>query len=217
MLNFNKFIVEKKDPDSNTLHAFDMDETLFAHDHNKLRVHVNDENGNRVRSLTNQEFNNHKLEPGQKYDFSEFRSSDVFGQSAKPIRKMIAKLKAIHKNNKNVEILTARSDLDDKDKFSHHMMKYGIDTNEIHVRRAGNLEGMKPAKAKAAVMSGLIAQNGYNKVHLYDDSPDNLNEFLKLSKHHPDVEFHAHHVQHDPETGNVNVTTTSVLPKAKKE
>ena len=207
MIPFKEYIVEKMDPESDTLHAFDMDETLFAHDHHKLRVHVKDPNGQRVRTLTNQEFNTHQLPPGHSYDFGEFKSSDVFAQSAKPIRKMIAKMKAIHKNNKNVEILTARSDLDDKNKFAHHMGKYGIDTKQIHVRRAGNLQGMRPPQAKAAVVSDLINQNGYKRVHLYDDSHDNLDHFLKLKKQHPDVEFHAHHVQHDPETGDVNITT----------
>lgn len=216
MINFKEFIVEKKDPHSNTLHSFDMDQTLFDHDHNKLRVHVNDENGNRVQSLTNMEFNSHKLQPGHSYDFGEFRSSDVFNQSAKPIHKMIAKLRAIHKNNKNVEILTARSDMDDKDKFAHAMKKFGIDTSEVHVRRAGNLKG-KSSKTKALVMNDLIHQNGYKAVHLYDDHPENLEEFLKLHSKHPEVAFHAHHVQHDPETGNVNITTTSELPKPVKE
>lgn len=197
---------ERKDPKSDTLHAFDMDETLFAHDHHKLRVHVVDPNGNRVQTLTNQEYNHHKLPEGHNYDYSEFKSSDVFTQSSKPIRKMIAKMKAIHKNNKNVEILTARSDLDDQPKFAHHMNKFGIDVGEIHVRRAGNL-GMKPAEAKAKIVSDAIIDKGYKKVHLYDDSPDNLEKFLKLKKHHPEVEFHAHHVQHDPETGDVSVTT----------
>jgi hypothetical protein len=214
ILNFSEFLIEKKDPESNTLHSFDMDETLFSHDNSKLRVHVNDPNGRRIRSLTNTEYNSHELPPGHSYDFNEFKSSDVFNQSAKPIRKMIAKLKAIHKNNKNVEILTARSDMDDKDKFAHAMKKYGIDTSEIHVRRAGNIKG-KSSKTKAAIMSDLIHQNGYNKVHFYDDHHDNLNEFLKLSKQHPEVELHAHHVQHDPETGGVNITTRSVKPEPK--
>ena len=211
ILKFTDYMLteERKDPDSTTLHAFDMDETLMAHDHNKLRVHVMDPNGRKVRTLSNQEFNTHKLPPGHSYDFSEFRSSDVFGQSASPIRKMIAKLKAIHKNNKNVEILTARGDMDDKDKFAHHMKKYGIDINQIHVRRAGNMPG-KPADTKAAVMSNLINQNGYKKVHLYDDSVDNLNAFLKLKRQHPEVEFNAHHVRHDPETGDVVVTSRKV-------
>ena len=207
MFSFSEFIVEeKKDPSSDTAHFFDIDETLFAHDHNKLRVHVNDENGKRIQSLTNQEFNNHKLPKGHSYDFREFKSSDVFGQSAKPIRKMIAKMRAIHKNNKNVEMLTARSDLDDKKKFAHHMAKYGIDIGQIHVRRAGNLN-MKPAEAKKLIVSQQIAKNGYKTVHLYDDSHDNLDKFLSLKKHHPDVSFHAHHVYHDHKTGETQITT----------
>lgn len=210
MFRFNEFITERKDTRSDTLHAFDMDETLFAHDHNKLRVHVVNQMGDRVRSLTNQEFNSHQLPAGHRYDFSEFRSSDVFTKSAKPIRSMIAKLKAIHKNNKNVEILTARSDLDDQPKFAKHMKKFGIDIDQIHVRRAGNIEGKKSHEAKAQVMSQLIAQNGYRKVHLYDDHPGNLEAFLKLKKQHPEVEFNAHHVQHEPVSGKVTVTTRKV-------
>lgn len=218
MLNFKQFITEKKDPDSDTLHAFDIDETLFAHDHNKLRIHVLDHTGNRVQSLSNQDFNTHKLAPGQKYDFSEFRSSDTFTKSSTPIRKMIAKLKAIHRNNKNVEMLTARADLDDQPKFARHMKKFGLDIDkDIHVRRAGNLEGMKSADAKASVLSGLIKQHGYKKIHLYDDSIDNIKGMLKLKKDHPEVEFHGHHVQHDPETGDVKLTTHSYVPKKEKE
>jgi hypothetical protein len=217
MFSFKEFVVEeKKDSESKTLHAFDMDETLFAHDHHILRVHVKDHHGNRVRTLSNQEFNTHQLPPGHQYDFGEFKSSEVFGRSAKPIRKMIAKLKAIHKNNKNVEILTARSDLDDKDRFAHHMKKYGIDIDKIHVRRAGNIGNQKPAEAKKQVMHDLITQNGYKKVHLYDDSHDNLEKFLSLKSKHKDVEFHAHHVAHDPKTGDVNITTKSEIPKEKK-
>jgi hypothetical protein len=215
MIKFSQYITEAKKTDSNSLHAFDMDETLFAHDNHKLRVHVLDPSGRRVRSLTNQEYNSHKLPEGHRYDYSEFKSSDVFTQSAKPIRKMIAKLKAIKKNGGKTAIVTARSDLDDQPKFAHHMGKFGIDIEDTHVHRAGNLD-MKGPQAKAAILSDLINTNGHKKVHLYDDHPDNLKEFLKLNKQHPDVEFHAHHVQHDPETGDVNIATTSALPKEKK-
>lgn len=208
---FQEFIYEeKKDPKSDTLHSFDIDETLFSHDHHKLRVHVNDEKGNRVQSLTNQEFNTHRLPEGHSYDFSEFRSSDVFAQSARPIRKMISKMKAIHKNNKNVECLTARADMDDKDKFAHVMQKYGIDIGKIHVRRAGNLGKKSPAENKKEVMDGLIKENKYKKVHLYDDNLENLEAFLSLKKKYPDVEFNAHHVQHNHETGETRVVSRKV-------
>jgi hypothetical protein len=203
-------LTETKDPKSKTLHAFDMDETLFHHDHTKVKVHVNDKNGKRVQSLTNQEFNDHKLPHGHSYDFGDFRSTHVFNQSAHPIHKMINKLKAIHKSNKNVEIVTARSDMDDKKGFMSALQKHGIDSNEIHVRRAGNLSGDSPGDNKRKVISNLIKKHGYKKVHLYDDSHQNLNHFLSLKQDHPDVELHAHHVDHDPKTGNVTLTTRTL-------
>ena len=210
MKNFVDHLHEKKDPESDTFHAFDIDDTLFHHDNNKLRIHVLDPNNKRIQTLSTKEYANHKKLPDHTYDFREFQSAERFGESAKPIRKMIAKLKAIHRNNKNVELLTARSDLDDKHKFAHHMNKYGIDTSEIHVRRAGNHEEIPGHVAKAMIMHDLINNNGYKKVHLYDDSESNLKEFLLLKKKHPEVEFHAHHVQHDPETDKVILTTRKV-------
>jgi hypothetical protein len=212
MFRFNQFIVEKTNASK---HYFDIDETLFAHDHSKLRVHVKDPTGKRVRTLTNQEFNSHQLSPDHSYDFSEFRSSDVFSKSASPIRKMIAKMKAMKNNGANVEMLTARADLDDKNKFGAHMKKYGIDITPgsgIHVRRAGNMAG-KPADTKAAHIADAIQKEGLSEVHLYDDSIDNIKGMLKLKKQFPDVTFHGHHVQHDPETGNVNITRYSSTDK----
>jgi hypothetical protein len=209
MIKFKQFLEEEaKDPKSKTLHAFDMDEVLFHHDHSKVKVHVKDEHGKRVGSLTNQEYNSHKLPHGHSYDYSEFRSSKVFKKSASPIHKMIHKLKAIHKNNKNVEIVTARSDMDDKHGFMKTLKHHGIDPHEVHVRRAGNTGAKTPAEAKHKVIGDLVKKHGYKKVHLYDDSKDNLEKFKSLKHDHPDVEFHAHHVEHHPETGHVKLTTT---------
>lgn len=218
-LSFKKFVlleqdietVNPKDSKSKTLHAFDLDETLFHHDHSQVKVHVNDKHGNRVQSLTNQEFNSHKLKPGHSYDFSDFRSSKIFKKSANPIHKMIRKLKAIHKNNKNVEILTARSDMDDKEGFMSSLKNHGIDPKEVHVRRSGNLKtGSSTGEKKSIVVSNLIKKHGYKKVHLYDDSEENLNHFLSLKQHHPDVSFHAHLVRHDPDTGEVKIKTRTL-------
>ena len=213
-LTFNEYLIEsdmgRKDPKSKTLHAFDMDEVLYHHDHNKVKVHVNDQNGNRVQSLNNQEFNDHKLPAGHSYDFGEFRSSKIFKKSAKPIPKMINKLRAIHKNNKNVEIVTARSNMDSKKEFGKKLKGSGININKIHVRRAGETGEPSPAEAKHKVIHELIKKHGYTKVHLYDDSHKNLEHFKALKTKHPDVEFHAHHVQHDSKTGKVKITTTKV-------
>jgi hypothetical protein len=211
MINFRHLreeLQERKDPKSKTLHAFDMDEVLFHHDHSKLKVHVKDQHGKRVQSLTNTEYNDHKLKHGHSYDYGDFKSHKVFQRSAHPIHKMINKLRAIHRNNKNVRIVTARSDMDDKHGFMKTLRNHGIDPHQIHVHRAGNVGAPSPAEAKHRVIGDLIRKHGYKKVHLYDDSHANLHHFLKLKDDHPDVEFHAHHVSHDPETGKVKITTT---------
>ena len=206
--SFKTFISEERDPKSDTAHFTDLDDTLFHYDNKKLRIHVTDKSGKRVKSLTNSEFNTHKLHPDHHYDFSEFRSSKKFGETAKPIRKMLSKIKAIHKNNKNVEIVTARSDMDDKHGFIKTLQHHGINPHEIHVRRAGNTGEKSPALAKHKVIGDLVKKHGYKKVHLYDDSKDNLEHFKKLKQQHPDVELHAHHVEHDPSTGHVKITTS---------
>lgn len=203
MQNFKQYLYES----NTTLHAFDMDETIFGHDHDKLKVHVRDKKtGRRVMSLTNTQFNTHKLDPNHEYDYTDFRSAKVFGQSARPIRPMLAKMKAIHRNTGNVQIVTARQDFDDKDEFGRQLKKYGVDINKIYVHRAGNLNPRGTAAVnKARKISELIKKHGYKQVHLYDDSAENLDHFLALKNKHPDVTFHAHHVTHNPQTGKVTV------------
>lgn len=209
MQTFSKFLLEKKDSTSDTAHFFDMDETIFTHDNDKLKIHVNDPSGKRVASLTNKQFNTYKLPEKHKFDFSEFRSASTFEKSAKPIRPVLAKLKAIHRNNKNVEIVTARSDFDDKERFGQHIRRFGIDINQIHVRRSGNLSGMA-AENKKKMISDLINKNGYRKVHLYDDSKENLSAFEALKRDHPNVEFNSHHVDYDHETGKTRITSRKI-------
>ena len=192
MKKFSSFLSEQ----SHGIHYFDVDDTLMHTSGSDVKVHVKDSHGKTVHSLNSSEFNDHKLPPGHSYDFSEFKSAKKFAQGAKPIRSMLGKMKAIHKNGGNVEILTARADFDDKKKFADKWKSYGVDIGKIHVRRAGNITGVKPAAAKAKIISDAINQHGHKRVHLYDDSIDNINGMLALKKKHPNVEFHGHHVQH---------------------
>ena len=102
--------------DSNLgLTIFDIDDTLF-HTTAKIKV-VKD--GKVIKSLTNQEFNSYKLQPGEQFDFGEFRNAEKFRRESQPIAPMIAKLKAILRNagDSKVIMLTARADFDDKELF----------------------------------------------------------------------------------------------------
>ena len=180
-------------PADRGLTIFDIDDTLM-HTTAKIRV-VKD--GKTVRELTNQEFNNYKLAPGEQFDFGEFRSAEKFAKESEPIRPMIAKLKAIMKNagNSKVIMLTARADFDDRDTFLDTFRKYGVDIDNIHVHRAGNISGPEtPALKKAVWVRRYLDTGMYNRVRLYDDSMSNLRAFKDLKDEYPAVDFKAYYV-----------------------
>jgi len=198
MKSFKGFIAET------AIHYFDVDKTLMHTD--STQVHVKDEHGNRVESLNPSEYNHHQLKPGHSYDFSEFQSSKKFAQSARPIKKIMRKMKTLKKSGRQVEILTARSDFDDKDHFAKKWKKHGVDISpgNVHVRRAGNIK-LPTHEAKAKVISDAIKKHGHTEVHLWDDHKPNIDAVLALKKEHPDVTFHGHHVEHDKD-GKITVT-----------
>ena len=159
-----------------TAHIYDMDETLYGHDHSKVRVHVNDKSGKRVKSLSNQQFNTHKLDKDHKYDFSEFGSSKTFQKSAKPLKKMIKHMKRKKARGYDTHIVTARADFDDKKHLAKQLNKHGVnitpkkDGSHTHLHRSGNEEGSDVGKKKQRVLSRLSKRHGYKKIHMYDDA-----------------------------------------------
>ena len=189
-----------------TAHAYDMDETLFGHDHSKVNVHVHNEKGERTHSLSNQEFNTHKLPKGHSYNFDEFRSSKVFEKSAKPLKKMIKHLHNKKARGHDVHIVTARSDMDDQPAFAKHLSKYGININpgekgegHVHVHRTGNLEGSDVGAKKRDTLQGLAQKHGYKKIHMYDDAA----KVHKAVQNTPGVEVKTHMVKPRGKSGEV--------------
>jgi hypothetical protein len=207
MKTFKSYLIEAKEQDGG-LHMFDMDDTLF---HTTDQIHVKDKFGNTKETLTNQEFNNHKLPKDHYYDFSEFKNAEKFHKEGEPIHPMINKLKAIHRNaeakgaGSKVIINTARSDFDKKGVVAQKFKDHGIDINKVHIERAGNLPGDEPpAEKKAKIVRKYLANQPYKHVTLYDDSKKNLQTLLKMKKEYPNVKFHAYHVQPDGSTKKLN-------------
>lgn len=185
MKSFKKFIQE------NSLHVFDIDDTLFHHPA-KIRVMRGKKE---VTRLSSGEYAKHTLPKGHKYDYSEFRSSQHFHDTAKPIPHMVNKLKVLHKNPKNKIIMnTARGDMDDREKFLDKFRKHGIDIDKIHIHRAGN-QNISGPEAKANITHKEIMKGNYKHVHMYDDHEENLNSFMNLKDKHPDIKFKAHHIK----------------------
>lgn len=182
---------------SGTLTIFDIDETLF---HTKAKVAVV-KDGKVVRMLDNQEFNTYKRQPGEEYDFKEFKSAEVFRKTSTPVVRMIEKAKAIVKAKKNPHsraiICTARADFDNKKVFLQTFRDHGLPIDEMHVERAGNLGIDSSAEAKKVVFRKYLNTQNYVKTRLYDDAMSNLKAFLELQKEYPNIKFEAYFVNPD--------------------
>lgn len=193
-----KFLEYIKEEVHKGLHVFDVDDTLF-HTTAKIRVMKGKK---QMASLSNSEYNTHKLPDGHHYDYSEFRSAEKFDTESKPNQRMLQKMKSLHTKAKSsggkVIINTARADFDDRDRFLGAFRKHGVDIDNIHVHRAGNMNGEGTvAEKKTQIIRNQIKNGNYKHVSLYDDSEQNLKHFLELKKEFPNINFNAHHVKPD--------------------
>jgi hypothetical protein len=179
------------------LTVFDIDETLFQ---TQALIHIK-KDGKTIRKLNNQEYNEYKLQPGEEFDYGEFRDAKVFDQTSIPIWSMIKKARAIIQNSvkagSKVIIVTARANFDDKKTFLNTFKRYGIDIDNVYVERAGNLGLGSSAKNKRFIFHKYLRSGKYERVRFFDDAMSNLIMFKALQKRYPDVTFEAYHVQHD--------------------
>lgn len=179
------------------LTVFDLDETLF---HTKAKIRVM-HGGKVVHTLDNQQYNHYKLKPGESFDYGEFRSAEIFAKTSTPVAKMIGKARAIIHNafakGSRVIISTARADFDDKEVFLRALDAYGIDTNKIHIERAGNFNLGSSAKNKKVVFRKYLRSGLYKRIRFFDDDINNLTSFKSLQKEYPDIAFEAWHVESD--------------------
>ncbi len=196
MLDFYTFLLEEKSQ-GRGLHVFDVDDTLF---HTTAKIRVMKDN-QVVQSLSNSEYNTHKLPPGHQYDYSEFRSAEKFDTESKPNQRMLEKMRRLHDRTKEtggkVIINTARADFDDKDRFLDAFRKQKVDIDNIHVYRAGNKGEGTVAQKKTDIIRNQLSNGDFTHVSLHDDSEENLNHFLALKNEFPNVKFVAHHVKPD--------------------
>ena len=171
-----------------TVHAYDVDETLFGHGKKgkpNVQVHVKDSSGKRVKSLSNQEFNTHKLEKGHSYDFSEFQSAKKFKETSSPNKKVIKDIKRKQARGQNVHLITARSKFDKPSEFQGHLKKYGVDVDKSKIHYTGGMKGGDIGKKKVDVANAVAKQSGAKSIHMYDDAAKVHKAFEKEKKEAP--------------------------------
>jgi len=179
----------------------DIDETIFR---SFAMVYVI-KDGVVIKKLTNQEYNTYKLEPGESFNFKEFRNAEIFNKTSIPIEKTISRIKRMFKNidrrGSKVVLLTARADFDNKETFLNTFRRYGLPIDDMYVERTGNFyenpdiyksiiakQGMPKSisDAKRKVILNYISTGLYRRVRLMDDDMDNITDFVKLEKDIPE-------------------------------
>jgi hypothetical protein len=173
--------------------VFDIDDTLV---HTQTRVHVI-RDGRVIRSLNSHDFTLYQLQPGEEFDFADFRNAREFFEKSRPIIPMMNQLKHDINTGNRVVMVTARADFDDKELFLDTFRKYGVDMSRVHVYRAGNMKGATTEEKKKKIIRDLLNQGLYTKAIMYDDAVPNLNSFMELKQEYPNTRFYAWHV--DPE------------------
>jgi pyrimidine deaminase RibD-like protein/FMN phosphatase YigB (HAD superfamily) len=170
---------------------FDIDDTLV---HTQTKVHVVS-NGQVTKSLNSHDFTHYKLQPGEEFDFGDFRDAREFFTNAKPIIPMIDQLKHDIATGNKVVMVTARADFNDRELFLDTFRKYGIDMSKVHVYRAGNFVGKASTEEKKKIIiRNLLDKDTYSKAIMYDDAIPNLEAFVSLKEEYPDTKFYAWHV-----------------------
>ena len=193
----------KRKEQKGILNVFDIDDTLFKTSSKILIV----KNGKTVRELNSGEFNTYVLKPGEKYDFEQFRSGKHFYATSKPIDVMIKRAqRAVGSETENCKtiIITARSDLNDKEQFLEKFREHGFPIDQVYVERAGNLQKLQPSAkthiTKGAVLLRYIKTGQFNKIRMWDDSEPNLDILLKIGQKYPDITMEAYLVDEEGNT-----------------
>jgi hypothetical protein len=174
------------------LTIFDIDETLFS---TTAKILVKDGQGVVVQSLSNQEFNTHKLKTGHEYDFKQFSDSNLFRKTSKPNHKVIHRinfiLKAIEKAERDSKVifLTVRAPFDDHGNFLQTFREHGVNIDKIDIITTSG-------KPKNPVIEKYLDTGKYSRVRLYDDHIGWLDDFMSLSKldKYKNIQFTPYHI-----------------------
>jgi len=174
-----------------TLNVWDIDDTLGKTD---ARVSVM-KDGKVIKVLNPGEFNHYKLNSGESFDFSQFRSGKIFRDTFKPIATVLDRARDIvmsQTENSHSIILTARADFDDHKEFLQTFRDHGFPIDHVYVERSGNLSKLNPSSPahinKGVVLKKYLASGKWDRVRMWDDHEKNLDILFKVGKQFPNVE-----------------------------
>lgn len=202
--SFAEYLAEEYD--AGALVIFDIDDTLFR---TSAKIKILNKDTDEHRYISSADYNTYQLKPNEEYNYDEFRDSKKFAYESKPIHKMLNKAKIllglVLRNPKSkMVVITARENFDDKKLVLDTLNKHGIDTKHVRIERAGNIKDIDTSIAfkKNIIIRNYIKANNYYNVKLFDDSMNNIKEFLKLKSEFPHIKFEGFLAK---ENGDINI------------
>lgn len=160
---------------STRIMLFDLDDTLI---HTTAEILLF-KDGKFVRKISNTEFNDYVLKPGESFDFAEFNDPKILASSK--FTKYWNTLKREYRKGTHIGILTARSDCD---MIKNFLLDNGIRIKDelviaINDPKLG-LSGTIQQKKSEAIK--ILANAGYNTFIFFDDNEGNLQSAKMLEK-----------------------------------
>lgn len=176
MLSLTDYISKKFTVNGTRSHRillFDVDDTLiYTTAHILIR-----KNGKVIKRITNAEYNNYTLGPGETFDYTEFDDPKILDNEH--FTKYWDTLKREYRRGTHIGILTARGDID---MIYNFFKKKGIDIKSDLIFAVGDpkmkLTG-SIAERKAIIISKL-AWLGYRIFVFFDDNISNLQSAKQL-------------------------------------
>ena len=161
---------------SSRIILFDVDDTLI---HTTAQIGII-KGGKIIRHISNTEFNEYVLKPGEDFDYSEFGDPKLLDNEE--FTKYWQTLKREYRKGTHIGILTARSNCD---MIYNFFKKKGIEIKKELVFAISdpklNLKGNTIEERKAEVIKRL-AKWGYKTMVFFDDNEANLKTAKKLEK-----------------------------------
>ena len=163
---------------SDRILIFDIDDTLLK-SHSKIEV-VKD--GKVIRELTPAEYNYYKLNPGEEYDYKQFRSYDALVNAT--LLPFFNTLKKEYRKGTHIAICTARPE---GDMFKKFFLSKGIDIkDELILATGDDKQGYHGSVEDRKVQAfEMLINLGYKTFVFFDDSEVNLKAAKEMEKDYP--------------------------------
>ncbi len=159
-------------PDCDTFAVFDFDETLAL---TNSEIHVVDDEGKKIKSLSPAKYAVYIPEPGEEFDFSEF---DIVKEGK--ATQLVSVLRDVAAcGTTAAAILTARGP-NAKDPIRQFFADMGIKLQIIDTVNTSD------PQAKARKIKGYLRDYNPRVIHFFEDSPKNLEAVKKMAKTDPE-------------------------------